>query len=220
MKNYTVDTEKKWDYENGFYLTCETNRIGKLLNHLEIYKKIVDLPGVILEFGVYKGTSLVRLMTFRDLLETQGSRKVVGFDIFGKFPDTLEMEADRNFVENFENNGGFGISRQELDYLLKNKGFTNYELIEGNIFDTLPKFLLEHPAPKIALLPIDVNVYEPSKLIIEMLWDRIVAGGIMMLDYYGTVAGETNAVDDFFMNQHISIQKIKYNHIPSYIVKQ
>ena len=220
MKNYTVDTEKKWDYENGFYLTCETNRIGKLLNHLEIYKKIVDLPGVILEFGVYKGTSLVRLMTFRDLLETQGSRKVVGFDIFGKFPDTLEMEADRNFVEKFENNGGFGISRQELDYHLKNKGFTNYELMEGIIFDTLPKFLLEHPAPKIALLPIDVNVYEPSKLIIEMLWDRIVAGGIMMLDDYGTVAGETKAVDDFFMNQHISIQKIKYNHIPSYIVKQ
>ena len=20
--NYTVDKEKKWDYENGFYLTC------------------------------------------------------------------------------------------------------------------------------------------------------------------------------------------------------
>jgi len=67
MKNYTVDTEKKWDYENGFYLTCETNRIGKLLNYLEIYKKIVDLPGIILKFGVYKGISLVRLMTFRDL---------------------------------------------------------------------------------------------------------------------------------------------------------
>ncbi len=87
------------------------------------------MPGVILEFGVYKGTSLVRLMTFRDLLETQGSIKVVSFDIFGKFHDALEMEAYRNFVENFENNGGFGISRQELDYHLKNKGFTNYGLI-------------------------------------------------------------------------------------------
>jgi hypothetical protein len=37
--NYTVDLSKKWDYENGFYLTCETYRIGKFINHLEIYKK-------------------------------------------------------------------------------------------------------------------------------------------------------------------------------------
>ena len=67
MSHYKVNKSMKWDYENGFYLTCETGRIGKLLNHLEIYKKIMDLPGDILEFGVYKGTSLVRLLTFRDL---------------------------------------------------------------------------------------------------------------------------------------------------------
>jgi len=39
MKNYTVNVSNKWDYENGFYLTCDTSREGKVLNHLEIYKK-------------------------------------------------------------------------------------------------------------------------------------------------------------------------------------
>lgn len=34
MKN-----NKKWKYEDNFYLTCENNRIGKLLNQLEAYKK-------------------------------------------------------------------------------------------------------------------------------------------------------------------------------------
>ncbi len=36
MKNYTVDIAQKWEFENGFYLTCETSRIEKLINHYEI----------------------------------------------------------------------------------------------------------------------------------------------------------------------------------------
>lgn len=219
MKNYTVNPEHKWDYENGFYLTCETNRIGKLLNHLEIYKMIRNLPGAIIEFGVYKGTSLVRLLSFRDLLETQSSRKVVGFDIFGKFPDNLELEADRNFVEKFEGAGGFGISKEELDFHLKEKGFSNYELVAGDILSTLPEFLERNPALKISLLHIDVDVYEPTKFILSHLWEKLVSGGILMLDDYGTVAGETKAVDEFFKDKNILIEKPSFNHIPSYIVK-
>ena len=100
MENYKVDPALKWDYENGFYLTCETGRIGKFLNHLEIYKKIIDLPGDVLEFGVYKGTSFVRLISFRDLLEETDVRKLIGFDAFGKFPDNLDLESDKTFVAN------------------------------------------------------------------------------------------------------------------------
>ena len=220
MENYTVDKSKKWDYENGFYLTCETSRIGKLLNHLEIYNKILDLPGDILEFGVYKGTSLVRLLSFRDLLENENSRKVFGFDIYGKFPDLLELESDRQFIEKFETAGGYGISKHELEIHLNNKGFNNYELIEGDIINTIPEFLAKNEARKISLLHIDVEVYEPTKVILENLWDRVVKGGILMLDDYGTVEGETKAVDEFFADQNIVINKPPFNYIPSYVIKK
>ena len=33
-KHYNVDPAQKWDYENGFYLTCEQGRLGKLFNLL------------------------------------------------------------------------------------------------------------------------------------------------------------------------------------------
>ncbi|MEQ8625569.1 MAG: TylF/MycF/NovP-related O-methyltransferase [Vicingaceae bacterium] len=219
MENYKVDLSKKWDYENGFYLTCETGRIGKFLNHLEIYKKIINLPGDILEFGVYKGTSFVRLISFRDLLEHNNSRKVIGFDAFGKFPDDLELDSDKEFVNKFEGAGGFGVSKEELQTHLDNKKTTNFKLIEGDIKETLPKYLEDNPSLKIALLHIDVDVYEPTKLILENLWDKIVDGGVLMLDDYGTVEGETKAVDEFFEGQKINIAKPKYYHIPSYIVK-
>ncbi|MEO0732479.1 MAG: TylF/MycF/NovP-related O-methyltransferase, partial [Bacteroidota bacterium] len=201
------------------YLTCETGRIGKFLNHLEIYRQILGLPGEVLEFGVYKGSSFARLVAFRDLLESQHSRRVIGFDIFGKFPADVELPADQAFIAQFEGAGGYGISAEELTAHLDRKGTGNYELIKGDIRQTIPDFLAANPALKIALLHIDVDVYEPSWAILEQLWDKVVPGGILMLDDYGTVQGETRAVDDFFADQDISIRKPPYYNIPSYIVK-
>jgi len=220
MQHYKVEKSKKWDYENGFYLTCETGRIGKFLNHLEIYKKIIDLPGDILEFGVYKGTSLVRLLSFRDLIEHSSSRKIYGFDIFGKFPDDLSLESDRTFVDKFEDAGGWGISKDDLESHLADKGFSNYELVQGDINETIVTFLEKKPHLKISLMHIDVDVYEPTMNILNAFWERIVPGGILMLDDYGTVEGETKAVDDFFKNKSTIIQKPSYYHIPSYIIKK
>jgi hypothetical protein len=217
--NYSVDTTKKWDFENGFYLTCETSRIGKFISHLEIYRKIINLPGDVLEFGVYKGSSIIRLLSFRNLLENEYSRKITGFDIFGKFPDKLSIESNRNFVEKFENAGGYGINKDELNILLDKKGFRNFSLIEGDISHTVPEYVIKNPALKISMLHIDVDVYEPTKVILEYLWDKIVPGGILMLDDYGTVEGETKAIDEFFSGQNIQIHKLSYNYIPSYIVK-
>jgi hypothetical protein len=220
MKNYSVDLDKKWDYENGFYLTCEHGRIGKFLNHLEIYQKIISLPGDIFEFGVYKGTSLMRFLTLRDLLETQSSRKIYGFDSFGKFPDDLDLKSDREFVEQFETAGGFGISDVDLLKFIEIKGSTNVELIAGDIKNTLPNFLTNHSSARAAMIHIDVDVYEPTKIILELMWDKLVKGGILVLDDYGVIAGETIAVEEFFIDKNVMIQKIKHYHTPSYIVKQ
>ena len=56
--NYSLKKKTKkqiWDAENIFYLKSETSRISKFIYHYEIYKKILDLPGHVIEFGVFKG---------------------------------------------------------------------------------------------------------------------------------------------------------------------
>lgn len=58
------DKEKSFDYENGFYLTTEPYRLGNILAHYELYKKILNLPGDIIELGVFKGGSLIQFSTF------------------------------------------------------------------------------------------------------------------------------------------------------------
>ena len=78
--------ENAFDYENGFILTSPVYRLGNIISHYEIYKKIVNLPGDVVELGVFKGNSLIQFATFRELLENENSRKIIGFDIFDKFP--------------------------------------------------------------------------------------------------------------------------------------
>ena len=65
-----VQDKKIWDAENIFYLNANTSRISKFVYHYEIYKKIIDIPGDILEFGVFKGASFSKLLAFRKILET------------------------------------------------------------------------------------------------------------------------------------------------------
>ena len=54
------DFSKAFEYENNFYLSCDNSRIAKLLAHYELYKMVVNIPGAIVECGVFKGTSLTR----------------------------------------------------------------------------------------------------------------------------------------------------------------
>ncbi|MEP1385361.1 MAG: TylF/MycF/NovP-related O-methyltransferase [Paraglaciecola sp.] len=206
---------KPFEYENGFHITSHPSRIGKFLAHYELYKLITHLPGHIFEFGIHKGNSLIRFATFRELMESPYSRKIYGFDTFTSFPKT-DSEADNQFIDMFAEEAGKPISKEELMACLAAKNLHNIELVEGNILQTLPAFIASKPETKAALIHIDVDVYQPSKLILEEMVKRLVPGGLIVLDDYGTVEGETRAVDEFF-NQSAQIEKLPISHIPSFI---
>jgi hypothetical protein len=215
------DTDRCWDYENGFYLTSHVTRISKLLAQYELYKSIVGLPGQVVECGVYKGASLLRFATFRQILESPHSRKIIGFDAFGKFPVGDEDEANRAFIQRFSGEGGDGISRESLQDALSYKGFENIELIEGDISSTIPLYVANHPELKIALLHVDVDVYRPTQVVLQHLFDRVVRRGLVVMDDYGTISGETQAVDEFIRQDHgdLIIEKLPIAHIPAFIRK-
>jgi len=213
------DVEKQWDYENGFYLTSHVTRLGKLLAHFELYKSITGLPGHIVECGVYKGASLVRFASFRQLLESPHSRKIVGFDTFGKFPRGEGIdESDSAFIDRFEQDGA-AITPEALHKVLAHKSFENVELIAGDILETVPAYAQANPEFRIALLHIDVDVYEPSLVTLRHFYDRVVPGGLIVLDDYGTVSGETTAVEEFFADKSPHLEKLSISHVPAFIRK-
>lgn len=170
---------------------------------------------------MFKGTSLIRFATFRNLLENDFSRRIIGFDAFGKFPtEGLTLTSDKVFIKGFEEVGGEGLNVDTMQILIERKGFKNVELREGNVFHTLPKFLGENPALRIALLHLDLDVMEPTEFVLEALYSRLIPGGIIILDDYSTVEGETIAVDLFIKKHNLKLNKVPYYNIPTYIVKQ
>ena len=215
------DFEKMFEYENNFYLSSDVSRMSKILAHYELYKMVLDLPGAIVECGVFKGISLIRFATFRQLLSTSFSRSIIGFDTFGQFPKT-EFEPDKKMRQyHLDTAGGESISRQQLLEILRHKGIDGgIELIEGDITKTVPDYLTSHPELRISLLNLDVDIYEPSVTVLEELYPRLVKGGVILLDDYGFFPGETQAVEDYFKNKKADIRKLPFAMTPAYIVKE
>ena len=214
------DFDKPWDYENGFYLSAQPNRLAKQLAHYELYKMTRNLPGAIVECGVFKGVSFARLAMFRDLFENTYSKKIIGFDTFAEFPEP-ENEADqRNYQQFTEAAGSESISVTQLHDVLDNKGLDeNIELIEGDIIETVEMYVRDNPELKISFLNLDVDIYEPSAAILEHLYPRVVPGGVVLLDDYGTFPGETRAVDEYFGEDLPEIHKFPFATTPCYIEK-
>jgi hypothetical protein len=214
---FGFDPDRAFEYENGFYLTSPLSRIGKLLGHYELYKRITGLPGEVVECGVYKAASLLRFLSFRELLESPDSRKVIAFDAFGRFPGAADRD-DQAFIQRFEQAGGAGISVPELERVLTKKSFRNTELVPGNINQSVPAYADAHPELRIALLHVDVDVYEPTVTILNHLFDRMVPGGLVVFDDYGKVAGETRAVDELLRRRPLRLEKLPICHIPTFVV--
>jgi hypothetical protein len=213
------ETDKTFEYENGFYATATEARYGKFIAHYELYKKIVNIPGAIIECGLFKGNSFFRLAHFRDILESTYSRKLIGFDIFGSFPKT-DFKEDKKYLDTFiESAGENSIELEEIVKIMNYKKIDNYEFIKGDINQTVPKYCKDNKHLKIALLHIDTDVYEPAVTILENMYDKVTKGGILIFDDYGTFPGETKAVDEFFNDKDVFVQKLPYSHIPSFVVK-
>ena len=186
--------KKKWDYENGFYLTSDKSRLQKIITHYEIFKKTRKVRGDIIEFGVFKGNSLIRFATYRDIFKS--NKKIIGFDAFGRFP-IQNNKNDNKFIKKFEKESGIGISLNNLKSFLNKKKLKNILLYKGNIETTIEEFLKENKLLKISFLHIDVDVYQPTKIILEKLFDKVSRNGIILFDDYSVIEGETKAVDEF-----------------------
>lgn len=218
MPYIPAPAEAAAEAENTFYLRGKTGRIGKLLAHYELYRQIIDLPGAVVELGVYKGASLMRFAMFRSLIEHEDSREIHGLDMFGAFPRTgVEDGGDQAFIDRFEAERGEGISRDDLATLFDAKRIANVHLHAGDIFDTLPRLLAQRPELRIALLHLDVDVYEPTAFALDRLMSRMVPGGLVLFDDYGLVAGATRAAEEAAARHKLRFEKLPHYVIPAFL---
>jgi hypothetical protein len=206
---------------------------AKALCHYEIFRKVAELPGHIVELGVFKGESLLRFAQLAEIFAPYDrSFDIIGFDNFTGFPEFHPKDGERRSANN-KVVGGWSSEkyRDELFDLINvfdNDRFApqkpRIRIIEGDIRQTVPAFVADSPGVKLKLLHLDADLYEPTRVGLESFWDRLVPGGILLLDEYGfdIFPGEAAAVDEYFRERGIvpEMRKFPFSDNPgAYIVK-
>lgn len=208
-----------WKIENNFYLKSDVSRLRKSVCQFDVFKKSVEVSGAIVECGVFKGASLIRLLTYRDLFKKSKNKKFYGFDPFGRFPKQ-NIKEDQKFAMSHDKGSGLGISEKKLNNYLKKKKFKNYNLIKGDIIQTLPKFLKKNKKMKISFLHLDMDVYQPTKFALDNLYNKVSKNGIILIDDFYGVKGATRATKEFIRKKNLKLQNLPYNKRLNFIIKK
>ena len=219
-KDKEIDFENSFHYENNFYISAPVSRFSKFITHLDLFRRISGLRGEIVECGVFKGNSLIRWVKFRALLENSYSRKIYGFDTFGSFPDASIAEEETKRQEFINEAGNQSVKINDFqEYLKKLNLDDNIFLVEGDINNTVPNFVNKFKEIRIALLHIDVDLYEPTKTCLEKFYPHVVKGGIIILDDYGAFPGANKAIEEFFQDKDSRIEQLHFSNSISFVTK-
>lgn len=211
---------------NNLGLFIKRQALSRMIFMYELYKKIINTHGVIIEFGVRWGQDLALFESFRGMLEPFNfNRRIIGFDTFRGFPSISKKDkseiwkvGDLNVVENYED---------YLERLLQNHERTSpishikkYELIKGDATKTFKEYLDIHQETIIAFAYFDFDLYEPTKICLEMCKDRFTKGSIIGFDEinHPDWPGETIALKEVLGINNIRIQRFPFMPTASYII--
>jgi predicted O-methyltransferase YrrM len=125
-------------------------------------------PGLALEFGVFKGT------TINHLARQAPDRHFFGFDSFAGLPD--HWTGSRYSAVNFDRQGR------------KPKVVANVSLIEGWFDKTLPDFLAREPG-QIGFIHVDCDIYSSTRTVLELTLRRLASGGVIVFDEFFNYKG-------------------------------
>lgn len=213
-----VKTEQSiYEGFNRFIISDDTKVFGKLLARATLMQEVKDIPGDIVECGVFKGSGIFTFLKLKRYLCPNSYKKVIGFDIFNsqELINSLH-DIDKSTMHELFKSRDFDHKPEYKEFLelkLKECGFQQHEflLIMGDVSKTTPKFIDENPGFKISLLYLDLDLEEPTYDVLCAFWDRVSLNGIVVFDEYAySKWSESKGVDRFFQDKQVQIESLNY----------
>ncbi|MDR1340708.1 MAG: hypothetical protein LBK58_11750 [Prevotellaceae bacterium] len=201
--------------------------MSRIIAMHDIYQKIVNIHGVICEFGVFWGQNLALFELFRGMYEPYNcNRKIIGFDTFEGFASLDKKDGISAIVKKgaYSTSAGYeNILSQILDYHEANAPVPHikkYELVKGDASITVKEYLHRNPETIIAFAYFDLDVYKPTKDCLEAILPHLSKGAIIGFDElnYHDFPGETLAFQEVLGINNYTIHQMPNNHLLSYIV--
>ncbi|MGB3401832.1 MAG: TylF/MycF/NovP-related O-methyltransferase [Microcoleaceae cyanobacterium] len=217
-----------YDAFNDFIFSPDTRVLGKLLARASLFSQVKDIPGDVVECGVFKGSGILTWLKLKKIFVPNSFKKVIGFDYFdtNSLLESLsgndkvrmsELFTDRNY----EHDEAF---EKLLHEKIASAGFSlnDYELVKGDICKTAPEFATQRPGFRISLLYIDLDIEKPTYDTLSAFWDRVSVGGLVVFDEYAVHQwSEAEGADQFFKDKKVQIKTTTDYFCPiAYVVKQ
>lgn len=209
----------------GMFITSKT---WSRLRFLEmIYEKIVEVPGVIMEFGTRWGQNLSLFSVLRGIHEPfNRQRKIIGFDTFSGFPSTVKQDGKAHIMKpgSYSTTEGYESFLSTLMDLHEKENplshIKKYELIKGNAVETVPQYITDNPETIIALAYFDFDLYEPTKHCLEVIRSRLIKGSVLAFDELNehSTPGETQAVMEVFGLNNLALRRSRNTSRTAYCV--
>jgi len=169
------------------------------------YIEKTGCAGDIVECGVWRGGIMMAVAL---ALRNSGAatRKLYLYDTFDGMsaPTAVDVDyegksATAHLSEQPKNKDNHYWAYSPIDDVQRNVLATGYpsshvQFVKGRVEDTIPGVIPD----QIALLRLDTDWYESTKHELIHLYPRLVQGGILILDDYGSWQGARRAVDEYF----------------------
>ncbi len=211
-ENYLARAGFDWNADFSPFLRRQS--ISRILYLADLYRKVTDVPGYILELGCRWGPSLSVFQALRGIYEPYNyTRGVIGFDTFEGFVGTSGTDgsgisdgglaSDPSHVD--ELNAVLSLLAQDspLPHLVETRA------IKGDVRVTLPAWLDENPHAAIAMVVFDMDIHAPTKAALRAVIPRLSAGFLVVFDEFLTKAfpGESVAVFESLLLSNIRFER-------------
>lgn len=217
------------DDEIHAHLGLFVNRqlMARILWMHEMYTKIVNVPGVVMEFGVRWGQNLALFEAFRGIYEPYNyTRKVIGFDTFSGFAGTSEEDGSADIIDE----GAYSVTPGYEEYLARLLDcherespvahIKKYELVKGDASQTIERYLQENPQTIISLAYFNMDIFQPTRRCLESIKGCLTKGSIIGFDELNCAhfPGETLALKEALGLDKYRLVRQPHNPYPAYLV--
>jgi len=207
----------------GLFLTPQT--LSRILFMDFLYQKILEVQGVVMEFGCRWGQNAALYSAFRGIYEPFARlRKVVAFDTFAGFPSVKAEDGGQMHSGAYATTSGYEHYLETILALQEQESpqphIRKFEIVKGDVTETLPDYLAQNPETMIALAYFDLDIYQPTVACLNLIRDRVTKGTVLGFDELADHAtpGETLALKEALGLDRFAIKRYRYNARTSYLI--
>jgi hypothetical protein len=162
--------------------------LKRFLALYELFKLALPVKGSVIECGVFRGFGLMSWAKLSTILEPENlTRRIYGFDSFSGFPQI--DAADRSNHTQPQPGDLAADSYAELQALIAEYDRDRFlghidkvHLVRGDVMQTIPRFIDEHPHLVVSLLFLDFDLFAPTRLALETFLPRMPRGAVLAFD--------------------------------------